>query len=87
MATLSDLESLLDRLAKSSEGMTLEEFKRAVMGEIKQQFASDKIYVPARHDCKKDKIIEAAKKLPTSVVVERYGVSRQYVSRLVRNKK
>lgn len=86
MATINDLEALLDLLAKASEGMTLEEYNRAILGELKQQYRGDKIYVPVERLCKKDKIAEAARNLPTGVVAQRYGVHPSYVRKIFRRK-
>ena len=86
MATLKDLDELLTRLADASAGMSLEEFKRAILGEVQREFTGQKIYIAAPCTSKKQMVIEAARRLPTGVVVERCGVSRQYVHKLIRRK-
>lgn len=83
MATLKDLDELLTRLAEASEGMSLEEFKRAIMGEVQREFTGQKIYIAAPDTSKKQMVIEAAKRLPTGVVAERCGVTRRYVNKLI----
>lgn len=87
MATLKDLDELLTRLAEASAGLTLEEFKLLAIGEVRREFCGQKIYVAAPDSSKKAMVIEAAKRLPTGVVVERCGVSRQYVHKLTRRRK
>lgn len=84
MATLKDLDDLLTRLAQASEGLSLEEFKRQILGEVQREFRGQRINVPDVRVSKKDEIIEAAKRLPSDVVSVRHGVSRQYVNRLIR---
>ncbi len=84
MATIKDLEDLLNHIAAASDGMTLDEFKRAILGEVQQRFRGDKIYVPETRVSKKEAIIEAARKLPAGVVAERFGVSHSYVCGIMR---
>jgi len=87
MATFNDLEELLDCLAKTSDGLTLEEFKRQILDGVADRFRGQKINIPAARISKKQQILDAAKKTPTGVVAERYGVSQSYVCRLIRRPK
>jgi hypothetical protein len=87
MATLNDLEALLNELASASAGLTLEEFKTLAIGEIRQQMAGDKIYVPAVRVSKTERILEAARKLPAGIVSQRLGVSHSYVLRVINRSK
>lgn len=87
MATIKDLEDIMNRLAEASAGLTLEEFKRQCIGEIRRELQGQKIYVPDTRVSKKDQIVRAAAKLPTGVVAQRYGVTQSYVCRVVKRRK
>jgi hypothetical protein len=57
-----------------------EEIERAIM----QAHPGERIYIPKANAGQKSDIIDAAKRLPSAVVAERFGVSRSWVNRLVR---
>lgn len=58
---------------------------------IRQIMGGERVYVPppgSRKDGERAEAIrEAAKRLPTGMVCERFGVSRQYVQRLSKTQK
>lgn len=78
MATLKDLQKLM--LDSGISPATVE----MIIAEGRRSFGGDKIYFPppgSRKDPERaDAIREAAKKLPTGVVTQRFGVSRQLIS-------
>jgi hypothetical protein len=86
MATLKDLDDLLTKLAEASAGMSLQEFKRLAIGEVRREFQGQKIYVAAPDTSKKQMVLEAALRLPTGVVATRCGVSNRYVQRLLKKR-
>lgn len=57
---------------------------RAIEAQIVHAFPAEKVYVPRPVISKKARIIEDARRLPTSVVAVRHGVTRQYVNRVVK---
>ena len=73
MATIKEFEMLLLSIPGVSEHtatLIVTEMRRAMPGE--------KLYIPAQ-DCSKRAAIElAVRTFPTSVVAERFGVSRRY---------
>jgi hypothetical protein len=77
MATLKDLQDLLARSGIAPETVTM------IITEARSVFGGDKIYFPppgSRKDPERAEAIrEAAKRLPTGVVVQRFGVHRSYV--------
>ena len=86
MATIKDLDDLMTRLMESSQGLTLEQFKKMVLDEGVRRFQGQKMYWPAPDTSKKQMVIEAARRLPTGVVAQRCGVSSRYVQRLVKKR-
>lgn len=86
MPTLRDLDTLMQLLIESSRDMSLDEFKTAVLGEIRRDFAGQKIFVPESRENKRAQIEAATQTLPTGIVAERYGVSRSYVYRIIKRK-
>jgi len=85
MATLKDLQDLLAKSGISPETVTM------IITEARCVFGGDKIYFPppgSRKDPDRAEAIrQAAAKLPTGVVCQRFGVSRQLVSHHVKKGK
>lgn len=77
MATIKDLERILTAIP----GVT-EHTVSLIIGEMRRGLPGEKLYIPPPDRSKKAAIADAARKLPTGVVVERFGVSRQYVARV-----
>lgn len=88
MATIKDLDDLMTRLAEASKGLSLMEYKVLVLGELRREFGRDKIYITppdSRKDsARADAIRKTAARLPTGITAERFGVSKQYVHRLLK---
>lgn len=90
MATLREVMSFIREVAVgrgvSIDGDLLVEIER----EIQMRFSSDRIYVPppnSRKDpARTEAIREAARRLPTKVVAERFGVTRQWVGQVIKRK-
>jgi len=85
MATLKDLQDLLAKSGISPETVTM------IITEARTAFGGDKIYFPpagSRKDSERaDAIRKAAARLPTGVVCQRFGVSRQLVAHHIKKGK
>lgn len=88
MATLNELMDLILQMAEARQRPVDADFFGEVKVAVRQRFGNDRIYVSppgSRKDGERTEAIRAAaKKLPTGVVKERFGVSRQYVSRITK---
>lgn len=90
MPRLNDQLSMIMQFLKGKypEVSFGEQCARELETMIRQSMGGEKIYVPppgSRKDGERAEAIrEAAKRLPTCVVRERFGVSRQYVQRLTK---
>jgi len=82
MATLKDLQKLMLDSGISPETVEM------IITESRRSFGGDKIYFPppgSRKDPgRAEAIREAAKKLPTGVVTQRFGVHRSYVYKVTK---
>ena len=84
MATLREIIEFMAKVAAETDHSFSEEFASIAERAIRQHYAAERIYVvppssrkdPARGQA----IAEAARKLPTGIVSERLGVSRQLVA-------
>jgi hypothetical protein len=85
MATVKDLQDLLAKSGIAPETVTL------IITEARSVFGGDKIYFPppnSRKDPERaDAIRKAAARLPTGVVCQRFGVSRQLVAHHIKKGK
>lgn len=86
MATLNDLDELMRLLAEASAGMTLDQFRVACLGELRQRHPGEKLYIPAPDHSKKQQVIALARKLPTGVVATRLGVHPSYVRKVIKRR-
>jgi len=75
---------MFDELARHGVLLT-DEIKESCVRIIKQSHPGERVYItPAdsrKDPARKQKIIEAARMLPTAVVAERYGVTQSWVNR------
>lgn len=91
MPTLREFIAFFDRLADERGESFSDEFTTILEREMRRKWPGEKIYVlppnsrkdPARGEA----IVAAAKKLPTGIVRERFGISRQLVSYHVKKSK
>lgn len=81
------LHEMIDFICQVAEGAGREfsmDFAIELEKQLQQRFATEKIYVPPpnsrKNPARSEAIREAAKRLPTGVVAQRFGVSRQLVS-------
>lgn len=90
MATLREVLELVQEVARRRDAEINGALVEAIEREIRLRFAADRIYVPppgSRKDpARTEAIREAARTLPTGVVSQRFGVSRQWVGQVVRKK-
>lgn len=89
MPSLRDLMALVCRHAEQAHGISLgEQCARDLERLIRQSWPAERIYIPpadSRKDpARADAIRQAAARLPTGVVAERFGVRRQYVAKLIK---
>lgn len=87
MATLNDLIECMCRFAEANERELSKDFCTELKVHLQKAMPGEKVYIPAPDTSKKTQIAEAAKRLPTGVVVERFGVSRQYVHKVIKRRK
>lgn len=77
-----ELQRLMLESGVSDETVTM------IVVEMRRSFGGDKIYIPppdSRKDgARADAIRAAAKRLPTGITAERFGVSRSYVHRVLK---
>lgn len=64
--------------------MSLDEFRVAIMGELRKRHPGEKLYIPAHDTSKTDAIARAVRTLPTAVVAERFGVTRDWARKVSR---
>ncbi len=89
MPSLRDLMALVCRHAEQAHGISLgEQCARDLERLIRQSWPAERIYIPPA-DSRKDPgraeaIRQAAKRLPTGVVAERFGVKVSWVHRVVK---
>lgn len=80
-------EAMFDVLSRHNVQLS-DEVKNVCVRVIRETYPSERFYVPSidsRNDPgRKQKIIEAARMLPTAVVAERYGVTTSWVNRVVK---
>ena len=94
MAALRDLIAfVLEMVAHSQagEGGFDEHLAREIERQVQGRFPGDRVYIAPsgrRNDPERPvRIADAARRLPTGVVAERFGVSRQYVHRVLAARK
>lgn len=91
MATLHEMLEFVRRCAAESGQCISEELARDLEKRIRQQWPSERIYISPVHSrmdpARGEAIRQAAKHLPTSVIVARYGISRQLVAYHTRKRK
>lgn len=91
MPSLNDLLKFVCDCAAQSGHSFSEEVATELEKQIRMRYGSERIYVPppgSRKDpARGDTIRTAAQTLPTGVVVQRYGVSRQLVHYHTRKRK
>ena len=86
MPSLRDMLDLVCRLAEQQHGVSIgEQCARDLEVMIRKTWPSERVYI-APPDSRKDParaaaIRQAAKRLPTGVVAERFGVSKSWVHR------
>ena len=84
MPTLREVMEFMCRVAEASGREFSVDFALELEKQIQGRFAEEKIYVPAltsrKDPSRAEAIREAAKRLPTGVVAQRFGVSRQLVA-------
>lgn len=93
MAALRDLIAFVLEMAAHSqagEGGFDEHLAREIERQLETRYPGERVYI--RESIRKDpgrpaRIAELARHLPTGVVAERLGVSRQYVHRVIARKK
>lgn len=79
MATIAELESLMLEIPGVSP-----ETANLIIAELRRTMPGEKLYIPAPETSKREAIERASKTLPTIVVAERLGVTRQYVDKVRR---
>lgn len=88
MPTLRELMKFVKEIA-SHEGMSFtDEFSVLIESQIRQKWPGERVYL-IPHNSRKDPsrgaaIIAAASRLPTGIVSERFGVTRQYVGQVLK---
>lgn len=97
MATLSDLIALILEMAahagqeSPAEGGFEADLARQIEAQVRGRYPGERIYVAPsgrRNDPERAaRIADLARRLPTGVVAERAGVSRQYVHRVLARRK
>lgn len=93
MAALRDLIAFVLEMAaqgQSGEGGFDEHLAREIERQLQTRYPGERVYI--REGTRKDpgrpaRIAELARRLPTGVVAERLGVSRQYVHRVIARRK
>lgn len=88
MPTLRDLMAIVCRHAESRGLSFGEQGARELEAEIRRAFPAERVYIPPA-DSRKDPgraeaIRQAAKRLPTGVAAERFGVSVSWVHRVTK---
>lgn len=82
MATLKELQAIMLNIpGVSAETVTM------IIVEMQRSLPGEKLYIPAPDTSKKQQIVEAAKKMPTGIVAQRYGVTQSYVCRAIKRRK
>lgn len=90
MPTLRELMAFLCDCAAQSGHSFSEDLAGELERQIRRQYPSERVYIPPA-DSRKDPsqaeaIRKAAARLPTGVVAQRFGVSRQYVNRIYKKR-
>ena len=88
MPTLRDLMAIVCRHAEARGVSFGEQCARDLEAEIRRAFPAERVYIPPA-DSRKDPgraeaIRQAAKRLPTGVVAERFGVKVSWVHRVTK---
>ena len=90
MATLREVMDFMLEVARQTDHGFSDELAAELEKQIQRRFAADRIYVPpanSRKDpARTEAIRTAARKLPTGVVAQRFGVSRQWVGQVMKKK-
>ena len=90
MATLREIMRFMCDCAAQSGHSFTDDVAMQLEQQLRSRYGGDRVYIPpagSRQDPdRKEKIRAEIKRLPTGVVAARFGVSRQYVGRLARNK-
>ena len=90
MATLREIMRFMCDCAADAGHSFTDDVALQLEQQLRHQYGGDRVYIPpagSRQDPdRKEKIRAEIKRLPTGVVAARFGVSRQYVGRLARNK-
>jgi hypothetical protein len=89
MPTLREIMVVICRHAEAKHGVSIgEQCARELEAMIRQSWPGERVYIAPpdsrRDPDRADKIREAAKRLPTGVTAERFGVSRSYVHRILK---
>ena len=88
MPTLRDLMAIVCRHAEARGVSFGEQCARELEAEIRRAFPAERVYIPpadSRKDpCRAEAIRQAAKRLPTGVVAERFGVKVSWVHRVTK---
>lgn len=90
MPTLREMMRFMCRYAEQCGHCFSEDLALELEKQLRRQYPAERVYIPPA-DSRKDPeraeaIRKAAKTLPTSVVAERYGVSRRWVAMATRKK-
>ena len=89
MPSLRDMLDLVCRLAEQQHGVSIgEQCARDLEVMIRKTWPSERVYIappdsrkdPARADAMR----RAAARLPTGVAAERFGVSKQYIHKIIK---
>jgi len=90
MASLHDVIAFILECAAhgsgTGDGGFTDDFCRQIERQVQGRFPGERVYVAPsgrRNDPERaQRIVEAARRLPTSIVAERFGISRSYVHRV-----
>ena len=89
MPSLRELLALLNKIASQHHGVSIgEQCAREMEAAIRKTWPAERVYI-SPPDSKKDParasaMRAAAKRLPTGVAAERFGVSRQYIHKITK---
>lgn len=81
MPTLREMMRFLCRCAEQSGHSFSEDLAVELEKQLMKEYPMEKVYIPRPDNSKKAAIVEAAKRLPSGVVAQRYGVTRSWVHR------
>ena len=91
MATLREIMNFMLKVAQETDHSFSEEFAAIAEKAIRERYAGDRIYTPPlnsqRDPARREAIAQLARTLPTGIVSERLGVTRQVVAYHLKKKK